>query len=227
MSDYEISKYPQSNVHDFIRLKDSILQVEHLTAGFGDKILFKDLSWTLKSGEIYALTGNSGSGKSTFSRIIAGHQNPISGDIKLDGKTPQEYLKNHEIWPVQYLYQSPLQAMNSRWTIKKIIMESGSFDIAHAERLGVQEEWLNRFPHELSGGQLQRVSILRALGAKPRFLIADEITAALDPIAQMKIWEMLRHLSREHNLGILAISHDESLLHQLAPRENFLHFPLK
>ncbi|MHC5225469.1 ABC transporter ATP-binding protein [Ignatzschineria sp. LJL83] len=227
MSDQEILKYPKNNPHDFIRLKDSILEVEGLSAGFKKKILFQDLSWILKSGEIYALTGNSGSGKSTFSRILAGYQKPIAGEIKLDGKTPKEYLKSHELWPVQYLYQSPLQAMNSRWTIKKIIMESGSFDLAHAERLGVQEEWLDRFPHELSGGQLQRVSILRALGAKPRFLIADEITAALDPIAQMKIWEMLRHLSKEHNMGILAISHDENLLHQLAPAENFLHFPLK
>lgn len=213
--------------HEEVRLSDSILEAENLSGGFKNNCLFKNLSWRLKSGEIYALTGNSGSGKTTFSRILAAHQRPLSGKVKLDGKTPDQYHKNRELWPVQYLYQSPLQAMNPRWTIQKILMESGDFDLGHAKLLGVQLEWLKRFPHELSGGQLQRVSILRALGAHPRFLIADEITAALDPIAQMQIWELLSHLSKEHNMGILAISHDEDLLHQLAPRENFLHFPLK
>ncbi len=106
--------------------------------------------------------------------------------------------------------------MNSRWRIKNIISESGPTDTELAQRLGVQEEWGDRYPHELSGGQLQRVAILRALGAKPRYIIADEITSALDPIAQAQIWHVLTSLVEKKSMGIVAISHDKELLAKIS-----------
>lgn len=200
-----------------------ILQAKNIHAAFKDQTLIKALSWSLQSGQIYSLTGASGAGKTTLSRILAGLEPPKSGVVTLNQRSIQEYRNAKQLWPVQYLYQNPLQAMNPRWTIQQIIMESGAFDAAHADRLGVEKIWMQRYPHELSGGQLQRISILRALGAQPRFLIADEITAALDPIAQMQIWKLLLHLAKSHNMGIIAISHDQELLQRLTPPENFLH----
>lgn len=195
-----------------------MLEAQNITAAFGKRKIFTDVSLKLASGNIYSVHGPSGCGKTTLGRTLANLHKPQSGTITLNNKTPDQY----PIWPVQYLYQSPIQAMNPRWSIAKIIMESGPYDAAHAKRLGVQSEWLERFPHELSGGQLQRVSILRALGAQPTFLIADEITAALDPIAQAQIWRLLMHLAKEHQMGILAISHDHDLLKKIAPPENYL-----
>lgn len=195
-----------------------MLEAQHISAGFGNKHVFTDVSLQLQPGNIYCIFGPSGCGKTTLGRTLAGLHKPSSGTIKLGSQTPSMQAK----WPVQYLYQSPLHAMNPRWRIDKIIRESGPYDHAHAKRLGVRDEWMERFPHELSGGQLQRVAILRALGAKPDYLIADEITAALDPIAQAQIWQLLMHLSKEHNMGVLAISHDHDLLSKIAPPENCL-----
>lgn len=112
--------------------------------------------------------------------------------------------------------------MNSRWRIKNIINESGPTDTELAQRLGVQEEWGDRYPHELSGGQLQRVAILRALGAKPRYIIADEITSALDPIAQAQIWHVLTSLVEKKSMGIVAISHDKELLAKISKLQKHL-----
>lgn len=195
-----------------------MLEAQKISTGFGKTRIISDLTLKLKLGNIYCIYGPSGCGKTTLGRTLAGLHKPSSGTLTFNGKTPEEL----KLWPVQYLYQSPLHAMNPRWPIGKIIMESGPYDQAHAKRLGVQDEWMQRFPHELSGGQLQRVSILRALGAKPEFLIADEITAALDPVAQAQIWQLLMHLAKEHQMGILAISHDQDLLSKITPPENYL-----
>ncbi|MHC3941884.1 Oligopeptide transport ATP-binding protein OppF [Paenochrobactrum sp. BZR 201-1] len=197
-----------------------MLEAHQISAGFGKTVLFSDVSLKLKRGNIYCVYGPSGCGKTTLGRTLAGLHAPSRGTITLGNKTA--YSKTS--WPVHYLYQSPLHAMNPRWNIGKIITESGPVDHAHAKRLDVRDEWMERYPHELSGGQLQRVSILRALGAKPEYLIADEITAALDPVAQAQIWQLLMHLVKEHNMGILAISHDMDLLKQITPQGNYLNF---
>ncbi len=196
-----------------------MLEAHNISAKFGNKTIFENISFQLKPGEIYSIIGPSGCGKTTLGRMLAGLEKPKSGKIILDGK---EMQINNKRWPIQYLYQTPLQAMNPRWKIRKIMTEAGELDLIHAKRLGVQMEWLDRYPHELSGGQLQRVSILRALSIKPKFLIADEITAALDPIAQVEIWKFLIHLLKEHEMGIIVISHDEKLLGQIIPIENTL-----
>lgn len=196
-----------------------MLEAQGISAQFGKKIIFKDVSFQLNAGQMYSVVGPSGCGKTTLGRMLAGLEKPSTGKIILDNNV---MVKGNSSWPVQYLYQTPLQAMNPRWKIHKIMTEAGELDPIHAKRLGIKMEWLDRYPHELSGGQLQRISILRALSVKPKFLIADEITAALDPIAQMKIWQFLIHLLQEHEMGIVVISHDENLLDQIIPEKNVL-----
>jgi peptide/nickel transport system ATP-binding protein len=188
-----------------------MLEAENIGLSFGRRCVFSNLSLRLNSGDVYGISGQSGCGKTTLGRVLAGLQRPDSGQVQLDQHAPAMQSP----WPVQYLYQSPVMAMNPRWRIGKILREPGPVDGDMAHALGVQREWADRYPHELSGGQLQRISILRALGARPRYLIADEITAALDPVAQAQIWRALLGLTQTLELGIVAISHDEGLLGRL------------
>lgn len=197
-----------------------MLEARNLSVKFGKRLVFEGVSLSLKRSSIYCISGPSGCGKTTLGRIFAGLNRPSKGDVTFDGSK----LPSSKRWPVQYLYQSPLSAMNPRWKIRKIIAEAGETDAETARMLGVEAEWDDRYPHELSGGQLQRVSILRALGAKPDFLVADEITSALDPIAQAQIWHLLMGLTQKYELGIVAISHDTSLLSRIGDANN--HFRL-
>lgn len=197
-----------------------MLEARNVSAAFGKRKVFSNVSLSLHAGTIYCISGPSGCGKTTLGRILAGLSRASAGDVTFE----KHSAFSKQRWPVQYLYQSPLTAMNSRWKIKKIVEESGAVDTGLARLLGVETEWEDRYPHELSGGQLQRVSILRALGAKPAFLIADEITAALDPVAQAQIWHLLLSLTEKNNLGIVAISHDEMLLSRIGGSTN--HFKM-
>ena len=197
-----------------------MLEAKNVSAAFGKRIVFSDVSLSLNTASVYCISGPSGCGKTTLGRILAGLNRPKAGEVTFNKRN----ITSTETWPVQYLYQSPLMAMNPRWQIRKIIAESGPVDTEISRTLGIETEWETRYPHELSGGQLQRVSILRALGAKPRFLIADEITSALDPVAQAQIWQLLLKLTEKYSLGIVAISHDESLLSRIGAANN--HFRL-
>lgn len=189
-----------------------MLEAKNISASFKEKSVFSDLSISINAGDIYCISGQSGCGKTTLGRVLAGLHKPDKGSVWLDNQP----FSRHRNWNVQYLYQSPLAAMNPRWRIEKIILESGPIDTELARLLGVETEWADRYPHELSGGQLQRVSILRALGAKPQYLIADEITSALDPIAQAQIWHMLTSLVEKTAMGVVAISHDKELLAKIS-----------
>ncbi|KQQ80763.1 ATP-binding cassette domain-containing protein [Aureimonas sp. Leaf324] len=165
-------------------------------------------------GEIVGLFGRSGIGKTTLAKLLAGRLPLQAGALRLDGAP----LPSAGLRPVQYLAQHPVLDMNPRWRIGRIVAEAGPPDPALAARLGVEPAWQRRFAHELSGGQLQRVSLLRALRPGVRVLVADEISAPLDAIAQAEIWRVLMALAAERGLGILAISHDRALLARVATR---------
>lgn len=190
------------------------LEIRELAVGHGGRALLAGISLRLGAGEVLGLSGPSGCGKTTLGRALAGLHRPLAGEIVLDGRAVTPAAG----WPAQYLHQAPLLAMNPRWRVGRVLAEPGPPDAALAARLGVPAEWAGRFPHELSGGQLQRVSILRALTARPRFLIADEITSALDPVAQAGIWRVLRQVIDERGIGVVAISHDRELLDKVAGR---------
>jgi ABC-type dipeptide/oligopeptide/nickel transport system ATPase subunit len=188
-----------------------MLEAKDLSAGYRGKPLFKGLSLCLRRGEMVGLRGPSGSGKTTLGRILAGLHPPASGAVRLNGKP----LPSRGAAPVQYLAQTPLAGMNPRWRIGRVLAEGQPPEPRHLADFGIAPDWLDRFTHELSGGQLQRISLLRALSVGPEFLIADEITASLDLISQAAIWQRLVALSAQSGLGLLVISHDDALLRAL------------
>ncbi|MBN2782258.1 MAG: ATP-binding cassette domain-containing protein [Campylobacterales bacterium] len=175
-----------------------ILDVKNLSFGYqkGD-LLFDDFSLKLKKGEIKAVVGPSGIGKSTLFELILGNLKPISGTIK---------STTHSL-----VFQDPYSSFHPSYTILNQIKDV--CDISDIDRLlesfTLEYELLLKLPHELSGGQLQRASIIRAILMKPQILLLDEPTSALDNIIQLEVMkELLKHL---YKMGMLLITHDIDL----------------
>ncbi|MDR2398046.1 MAG: ATP-binding cassette domain-containing protein [Spirochaetaceae bacterium] len=184
------------------------LEGKNITFAYGrEKLLLDRCSITLHRGERLALVGPSGCGKSTLARILAGYLKPGSGGVFLDGKPlpPKGYC------PVQLIYQHPEKAVNPRLTLGKTLAESWKPDEVFLSRMGIEAPWLERYPRELSGGEIQRFCIARALGPETRFLIADEMSAMLDVITQAQIWKTLLEIVEQRQLGLLMITHNPYL----------------
>ncbi|WP_407270457.1 ABC transporter ATP-binding protein [Radiobacillus sp. PE A8.2] len=173
--------------------------------------LFKDVSLTIRPGEIVGMQGYSGSGKSTLAKVLAGYEKALHGDVNIAGKPSS-------IYPVQLVWQHPEKAINPMWKMKKVLAESNMDKSLLLDELGIQQEWLDRWPSELSGGELQRFCLARALCNDTKYLIADEMTTMLDSVTQAKLWEIVCRISRERQIGVLAISHDHKLLQRISDR---------
>lgn len=176
--------------------------------------LLEAVSLTLEAGQWIGLSGDSGAGKSTLGKLLAGYLTPQAGGITLDGAA----LPKSGVQPVQWLPQSPELAVNPRWRVGKILREAWTPTDAQCHAFGVQAKWLSRFPQSLSGGELQRVCVLRALAPEVRFLVADEISTMLDPITQLELWQALKQEAEKRQFGVLVISHDSALLERLCPQ---------
>ncbi|MBU0991322.1 MAG: ATP-binding cassette domain-containing protein [Proteobacteria bacterium] len=174
--------------------------------------ILKNISLTVSPGQVIGLKGMSGEGKTTLGKIMAGYLRPDSGFIQVD-KYP---LPKKGVSPVQMIFQHPELSVNPKWRIHKILSEgiAGNQTLLMDE-FGLSPSFLNRYPHELSGGELQRIVIGRSLGKDTRYLIADEITAMLDAITQAQIWHTIMTSIKKRNIGVLAISHDENLLNRI------------
>lgn len=130
----------------------------------------------------------------------------------LDGKPLSDY-KGYS--PVQMIWQHPEQSVNPRLRMRHVIGEGDDVERSVIEGLGIEEEWMNRFPGELSGGEMQRFCIARALGRRTKFLLADEISTMLDLITQSQIWHFLLEETQRREIGLLAVSHSEALMDQI------------
>ena len=169
---------------------------------------------TIAPGEVVGLVGPSGCGKTTFGRILAGYELPQEGYVTLNG----EPLPTVGYQPVQLVFQHPEKAVNPRWRLGDTLKEGWVPDEELLEALGIEKEWFNRWPNELSGGELQRFCVARALGPKTKFLIADEMTTMLDAITQAQIWHVVLDIAEKRNMGVLVVSHEWNLIKRLCSR---------
>lgn len=173
-----------------------------------------NMSFSLNHTERLGIVAPSGTGKTTLCQILAGYREPLSGEVLLD-RTP---LPTHGYCPVQMIWQHPELAVNPRVKMRKVLTEGQNISPRVIEGLGIEEDWCNRYPAELSGGELQRFCIARALGEGTKFLIADEISAMLDPISQSQIWNYLMNETKERGIGMIVVTHDKSLLDAVCTR---------
>ena len=173
--------------------------------------LLKDINLELDNEKIMGLIGDSGSGKSTLCKILSGYVQKYEGEVSFDdAPLPKKGFK-----PVQLIYQHPEKVMNPKWKMKDVLGESWDVDEKTLSEFGIQKSWLTRFPQELSGGELQRFSVLRALNPKTKFIIADEMTTMLDAITQVQILDSVLKLVKERNMGFLLVSHDMDLVNTI------------
>ena len=172
------------------------------------KYILKDVDIYLDNTKITGLVGDSGSGKSTLCKILSGYVQNFEGKVTLNG----EELPKKEFCPVQLIYQHPEKVMNPKWKMSDVLSESWEVPDNLLEDFGIQKSWFTRFPQELSGGELQRFSVLRALNPKTKFLIADEMTTMLDAITQVQILDSVLKIVKERKMGFLLVSHDMDLV---------------
>lgn len=185
----------------------------------GTRRILNQANLILESHERLGLTAPSGFGKTTLCKVLSGYEMPDQGQILLDGKPLSEY---HGYCPVQMIWQHPEQVVNPRLRMRAVLEEGGSAAPYIMEGLGIEPEWLNRFPAELSGGELQRFCIARAIGEKTRFLLADEISTMLDLITQSQIWGFLIEEVARREIGLLVVSHSTELLDMICTRQQKL-----
>lgn len=180
----------------------------------GKEWILEDISLSINSNEIVGLVGASGRGKSTLGKIISGQEKQNSGKVLFDG----ESLPFDSYSPVQLIFQHPELAVNPKWKLRKTLEEAGEYDPLLREEMGIKEEFLNRWPNELSGGELQRICVMRALKPETKFIIADEISTMLDVITQSQIWNIILDFAKKYNIGILVITHNEHLAKAICTR---------
>ncbi len=221
---------------------EKLLEVKNLTKVFTmGSILSRvrltaadDVSFYIKPGEIFTLAGESGCGKTTTAKIILGFEEPTSGTIIHEGKDRAE-TKGKKVWQeegIQAIFQDPFGTFNPLRVVDRYFFETvQNFKLAATKREAIDvidetlrlvglsyEEFAGKYPSEFSGGQLQRVSIARALLTKPNLLIADEPVSMVDASLRMSIVNLFKRLKEEGNLGVLYITHDLATAYYVSER---------
>ena len=194
-----------------------LLEAKNISFRYGKdtRQILDNFNLTVESHERVGIIAPSGFGKTTFCKILAGYEKADSGEILLDGKPLASY-KGY--CPVQMIWQHPEQVVNPRLHMRKILEEGDGIEERIIRGLGIEEDWLNRYPTELSGGEMQRFCIARALGKGTKFILADEITTMLDLITQSQLWSFLIKEVQEREIGLLAVSHSMPLLQNVCTR---------
>ena len=195
-----------------------------------------DISFALKENQTLGIVGESGCGKSTLARMLVGLLEPTSGTIKLQNKNIDQYQRQELGRVIQYVFQDPLSSLNPRKTIYQSLAAPLKYLHQHDTTLikekmlsvmgevGLKEEFLDRYPHEFSGGQAQRIGIARALLADAKILILDEPVSALDVSIQSQVLNLLNDLKRKFNLSFIVISHDLAVVENISDEIAVMYF---
>ena len=194
------------------------IELINIVKKYGQQEVLNSFSLDIEKGKCLAVMGESGSGKSTIAKIIIGLEKPNSGEVKIFDKD------------IEFLFQDSYNALNPRMTVEDLIYEPLQFStdidvkdkrefiLELLKQVELAPELLTRRRDELSGGQLQRVCLARALSTKPQIIIFDESLSGLDPLVQDKILDLLYKIQKEYNLTYIFISHDFRLCYFLADR---------
>ena len=213
-------------------MKEDLLIIENISKTFKvdkNKELqaLKNINIRLKKGECIGIVGESGCGKSTLARIIVGIEKKTSGKIIFDNKEIEGISKTKDI---QMIFQNPLSSFNPRMKIVDYMWEPlrNYFKLSKKDSIpfikkslidvGLDENALKKYPHEFSGGQLQRITIARAIIIKPKLIVCDEITSALDVSVQKQILELLKKLQKDLDLSYLFIGHDLAVVQDISQK---------
>ena len=220
---------------------ENLVELDHLTKRFQVKQgvfargtaevhAVEDISLNVRKGETLGIVGESGCGKSTTARLILRLLDPTAGTIRFDGQDIS-HLSQRALRPLrremQMIFQDPYSSLNPRKSVGQIV---GAPFAIHGQRnararveellatVGLSPEHYNRYPHEFSGGQRQRIGVARALALSPKLIVCDEPVSALDVSIQAQVLNLLRSLQRDFNLTYVFISHDLSVIRQIADR---------
>ena len=202
--------------------------------------VIKNVSLSLKKGECLGIIGESGSGKSTLGKTLIGLLKPDSGNIIFDGvdmynATKEEKRKIQQ--KISIVFQDYTSSANPRFLVKDIIGESlRVLERKHGKKIdkvskikelletvGLNEGFMNRYPHELSGGQLQRVCIARAVATEPQFILLDEAISSLDASTQTQVMDLLKNLQNKYKLSYIFITHDLPSVTYMCDKVLFFH----
>lgn len=185
-----------------------MLEVEQLTIVQNGQRLWDSVSFQVSAGERKGISAPSGYGKTTLGRVLAQWQNATSGRVTVGAKP----LLKKGYCPIQLVPQHPELTFNPYRTTGDSLRDAWSPNAAWLDRMAISPVWLTRRPDELSGGELARIALLRALDPRTRYLIADEVTAQLDAHIQAQVWQVLLEEVKCRELGLIVFSHNKVLL---------------
>ncbi len=196
----------------------SVLDLQHVSKSYGHRRVVDDVSLSLDQGDHLAIIGESGCGKTTLAKMMMGLVSPDSGSIEAQARS------------LQMVFQDPYQSLDPLWNVQEILkealwLERGLTATQLREKIeevlmavGLSAQVLQRFPHEFSGGERQRIAIARALLARPKVLILDEAVSALDTLVQKQIIDLLKKLKQDFNLTYIFISHNLRLVRHFSDK---------
>ena len=211
----------------------ALVEVNQVQVTFGEKTAVSAASFSIERGETFSLIGESGCGKSTILRVLAGLQREWNGRISILGEAlrPGRRFEGELRRNVQMVFQDPWASLHPNHTVARTLSEPlsihGETQVAEKvadalQQVGLFADAGRRYPHQLSGGQRQRVAIARALLLRPKILLLDEPTSALDMSVQAEILNLLNRLKQEHGMTYLLVSHDADVIAHMSDRAAFM-----